>query len=466
MNRAPFDDVLVVLPGIMGSTLLDRDGREVWGQDAATLHGLLRGGTSRLALPAGIGDEHPGDGITPGVLMPGIYASVGVWTTSLGYRRLLDHLTRRYTLTPDNLVAFAYDWRLSNRYNGRRLKRVVEPVLARWREQPGRRDAKLVFLCHSMGGLVARWYTEREGGATHTRTLLTIGTPHRGAAKAIDRLVNGVRLKLGRFGIDLTEVARGLPALHQLLPSYACIEEGGALRTIAEAGGLPGVSAAALDDAARFHAQLDGSPDTARLHPLVGINQPTAASARITRGTAVLQRTMLTAEGIAVDRLGDGTVPRFAAYPKGFGDRFPALSWSAQTHGGLPGHRGVLDQIDGVLTGTGVEFRASGTAIGVEADPLVLAGEPLTVRAESTDPALLMDAQLIEPATGTPVARQVMRHLGAGRHEATFVGLPSGGYVVRVGALRHPDPLLDPVTAPTVVVDPSALGGSGAVQGA
>ncbi|MGW5633591.1 hypothetical protein [Streptomyces sp. NPDC003832] len=48
-----------------------------------------------------------------------------------------------------------------------------------------------------MGGLVARWYIKKCGGAGHTRKLIT----------------------LGPLSFDLT-----LPSLHQFLPEYACIE--------------------------------------------------------------------------------------------------------------------------------------------------------------------------------------------------------------------------------------------------
>ena len=42
-----------------------------------------------------------------------------------------------------------------------------------------------------MGGLIARWYIEQCGGAEITSKLITLGTPYRGAARALDQLVNG-----------------------------------------------------------------------------------------------------------------------------------------------------------------------------------------------------------------------------------------------------------------------------------
>lgn len=121
---------------------------------------------------------------------------------------------------PANLVTMPYDWRLSNRYNGRRLKSIVEPALERWRAQGGEfADAKLVFICHSMGGLVARWYLEREDGAEVTRRLVTLGTPYRGALCALDQLVNGVRKGIGPFKVNLSAFRAGdVPARHLLRP--------------------------------------------------------------------------------------------------------------------------------------------------------------------------------------------------------------------------------------------------------
>jgi triacylglycerol esterase/lipase EstA (alpha/beta hydrolase family) len=122
-------------------------------------------------------------------------------------------------------VVFAYDWRLSNRHSAERLRVRVEECLERWRaSDPSRADARLVFICHSMGGLVARWYIERLGGAEVTRVLVTLGTPHRGAAKALEQLADGVRKGPAPLKVDLTAFARSLPSSYQLLPEYACIE--------------------------------------------------------------------------------------------------------------------------------------------------------------------------------------------------------------------------------------------------
>ena len=124
-------DVVVVLPGIMGSVLRDAHGDDVWKLSAGSiLKGLLGRGKAikRLQLPDGIGDDHPGDGVTATALMPDMHVVPGIWTVTVGYERLLAWFRESFDVVeadprdPDrvvNFVQFPYDWRLSNRYNAR-----------------------------------------------------------------------------------------------------------------------------------------------------------------------------------------------------------------------------------------------------------------------------------------------------------------------------------------------------------
>lgn len=165
-HRQPIHDLVVVLPGILGSTLA-RDGALVWAPSAgAVWRAIASFGASLkgLTLPPDLGDGHPGDGVEPLALMPDLHLLPGVWTFHFGYGRLLAWLTSRFTLElpdpadpsrPANLLPFAYDWRLSNRFNARRLKAAVEPALERWRASGGpRQEARLILIGHSMGGRI------------------------------------------------------------------------------------------------------------------------------------------------------------------------------------------------------------------------------------------------------------------------------------------------------------------------
>jgi hypothetical protein len=81
-------DLVVVLPGIMGSTLgvrtTDREPRDnlVWAPTAGAVWKNLTGAhrIQDYALPDGIGDEPPSDGIEPVGLMPDVHAIPGIWT--------------------------------------------------------------------------------------------------------------------------------------------------------------------------------------------------------------------------------------------------------------------------------------------------------------------------------------------------------------------------------------------------
>src|SRR5580692_9560417 len=259
-------DFVVFLPGIMGSTL-SRDGKLVWGPSAGAALRAVRtfgGSIKQLELPDGVGDEHPGGGVEPVGVMPDLHVLPGLWTIQVGYERRAGWLESAFGLVrvtaegpPGNFLPVAYDWRLSNRYNGRRLKTLVEPALERWRgRDKAYADARVIFICHSMGGLVARWYIQREGGAAVTAKLITLGTPHRGALNSLEQLVNGVHKGPGPFRVDLTGFARSLPATYQLLPEYACLESASGLAKTTETV-VPELSAAMAADAMRFHDQLD-----------------------------------------------------------------------------------------------------------------------------------------------------------------------------------------------------------------
>ena len=145
-------------------------------------------------------------------------------------------------------------------------------------------------MCHSMGGLIARWYIEKCGGAEITRKLITLGTPYRGAARALGQLVNGAHPGLGPFRLDLTRFARSMPSLHQLMPEYACIQQGDDL---AKTTGitLPELDTAMVTDAMRFYTDLQDAEakrpqSLAATHAIVGTTQPTATTARADRAAA------------------------------------------------------------------------------------------------------------------------------------------------------------------------------------
>ncbi|HEY3004447.1 MAG TPA: hypothetical protein VGJ44_19020, partial [Kribbellaceae bacterium] len=64
-DRGDFTDFIVVMPGIMGSTLY-KDGKPVWEPSSGAVLNAVRSfgrNLKQLELPPGIGDDHPGDGV-------------------------------------------------------------------------------------------------------------------------------------------------------------------------------------------------------------------------------------------------------------------------------------------------------------------------------------------------------------------------------------------------------------------
>jgi pimeloyl-ACP methyl ester carboxylesterase len=465
-------DLVVVVPGIMGSSLADRNGREVWGLSVGTvLKALMRLGPSldRLTLPAEFADDPAPDGVVPTGLIGAFHVIPGLWTPVQGYDTLVRFLLKpRFDLmldrpdAPGNLLLFAYDWRLSNRHTAELLKQRVERALTRWREsRPERQDAKAIFVCHSMGGLVARWYLDKLEGAEITRALITAGTPHRGALKALEQLVNGLRVGFDPIKTDLTKFARSLPSSYQLLPEYACIEEsGGGLAKTTELG-LPGLDPALVTDGMEFHQDLDGSAPLAYpLHPVVGIGQPTWATARI--GDDELVEPLGTIENR--EPAGDGTVPRFSARPKAMAERDPALQGLSEGHGSLVVHKAVLDQLDFVLTAEEVTYRASaengvarGQALGISVPDLHDPGEPVEVAIRSLDGNRVLEVAAVDElgrCSKSELVRFGRQEDEAGRSigSASIKGLDPGGYLITLRAPDDPQGLeISPLHATTFV---------------
>jgi hypothetical protein len=141
-------DVVVVVPGIMGSELVDSRNRSIWSVSAGALCNAIRtlgNSLRRLELEKGIDDNAPvGEKQMEATRLVGsLHVIPGLWTPITGYDGLLNflrsarfHLVEQVPGSEDripNLIPFPYDWRLSNRYNGRRLAKEAVRALNRWR---------------------------------------------------------------------------------------------------------------------------------------------------------------------------------------------------------------------------------------------------------------------------------------------------------------------------------------------
>ncbi|HEX2980182.1 MAG TPA: hypothetical protein VHO48_07950, partial [Anaerolineaceae bacterium] len=334
-NLRNMDDLIIIIPGVMGSVLQRSNGQEAWGCKGGVFNNLVTLGkiAKCLALRADIGDSEPQDGVTASGLMPGLHLLPGFWGID-GYNEMIGSLRKSFNLhevtsaTPGNLLLFPYDWRLSNRVSAQKLKETAERELDRWREHKKNKNAKLILICHSMGGLVARWFLEVLGGRMITKHLVTLGTPYQGSIDALSTLANGLTIDFGPIGVNLTELVRSLPSVYQLLPTYHCVDPGDKqLRLLTELKNVPNLDARRVENAAAFHYTIaeeikkrSATGETApyQITAIQGIKQPTAQSALLrTIGFPNPIQPIFSLNGD--DWGGDGTVPRPSSRPPEFG---------------------------------------------------------------------------------------------------------------------------------------------------
>jgi hypothetical protein len=452
MSREKMPDVVVLLPGITGS-VLKKYGKVVWGWSGRALFGgMLSGGSSMVKALSLAEDPHDvddlGDGITADSLMSDLHIFPRLWKID-GYTRIAQLIQQRFDVTPGkNFFEFPYDWRRDNRVAARKLARQSHDWLRAWRESSGNRSARLILVAHSMGGLVSRYFLEVLDGWKDTRALVTFGTPYRGSVNALDTLANGLRE--GPMGVmDLSSLARTLTSIYQLLPRYPTYDTGdGNLVRVGETSGIPNVDAAKAAAALAFHNEIDDAVETHRkereyrdngylIFPVVGINQPTAQSARRSDNGVEILRTY---DGD--DHSGDGTVPRVSAVPiEKSRDRDEMFA--ATRHASLQNADAVLAHLDGVLTGNYIlldQYRTRDAEarerklvvqLSLDLEDLYSSSEPIILRARPNAEAPGLRAALVSADTGAEVAIEPLRP-DADWQTVEFRPQPAGAYRVTV----------------------------------
>ena len=466
MAKQPMKDIIVLLPGILGS-VLERDGDEVWAPSPGAIgRALWRLGRNLndLALAADPWESDDlGDGVRATRLMPDVHIVPGFWGID-GYSGIASMIRSTFDVTDGvNFFELPYDWRRDNRVAARALKKLADESLhARRKDVP---DAKLVLIGHSMGGLVSRYYLECLDGWRDTRALITFGTPYRGSINAVDFLANGFVKKVGPLKlIDLSKLLHSLTSVYQLLPVYPCIDLGeGYVRPAETADRIPGLDESRAKAALQFHHDIrDGTashPSSAyAIHSIVGITQGTKQSARLDDGRMVLDEKGFDGE----DRMGDGTVPRVSATPietDDWGGYQPM--YSSDKHGSLQNDDAVRTQLAGILTERSAsafrgdeEFDRS-RGIPVDLAELLSVGEPLDLRAGPGRSGLTLAVDVVDLATGRGVFdTPILLHPDAdGFHTGVVPPLPSGDYRVRVAGVGDSAALADPVHSLLCVFD-------------
>jgi hypothetical protein len=433
-----FPDVLVVLPGIMGS-VLEKDGRVLWDVSGSAMIRAIRnlGSTAKqLALAGDSPDsENLGDGIRATRLIKDVQLIPGFWKID-GYTKLASALQSAFELRAgENYFEFPYDWRRDNRASAGRLSRLARRAVTRWRERSGNADAKLCILAHSMGGLVARHFVECMEGWTLTRRLITFGTPFRGSLNALNILANGLSVRAVNLD-SFSEMARTFTSVYQLLPQYQCYATGdGKLGRIGETAGIPNVDFKRAEQALRWHREMDdcaarnqknGRPGY-RLHPIVGAFQTTLQGARAA-GRRVEMLTEYPGPNGPTD--GDGTVSEVSAVPPE--EESDSAVYVSQHHASIQNTDHVLEHVLKLLTVRDLssirgESLPESARLSLELSDLYTSSEPVAVVARAVGEDREVSATLQEASSGQLVAETRMQ-FASGAYNATFKPLGPGAY--------------------------------------
>jgi hypothetical protein len=442
MPKLEMPDVIVLLPGITGS-VMKKYGKVVWGYSAKTIaKALFTAGGSMvvdLALPHDDPDvDDLGDGIVADALMPDLHLLPGIWKID-GYGKVVETIKATFAVTEGkNFFQFPYDWRRHNKVAARKLAKAAHNWLENWRRSSGNQNAKLVLIGHSMGGLVSRYYLECMEGWKVTKALITFGTPYRGSLNALDGLANGMR----KGPLEISELARQLTGLYELLPVFECCDVGdGKLVRVGETVRIPNVDPAKAAAALRFHREIEAAVTANRelpqyrsagyqIYPVVGAAQQTNLSARLAGGKLEMLQTY---NGQALS--GDGTVPRFSAIPLELSENPTSAMYAGTQHGSLQNSDAVITHLTGILSALDLDlgsFKKPRVQAALEVEDVYRGGEPVTVHARPSRDGAKLSATLWDRSTKKLVSSAEMKPFGGDWLGAEFGPPPAGAYWVRV----------------------------------
>lgn len=391
--------LVVVIPGIGGSELADASGTIVYKAGRRSLVGA--------ALDPSVLDAS--NELRPvGLVGP---CSLIFWQLVTGYDGLLNGISNGLGLSPGDVVtageelvnpdatvvAFPYDFRRSVEHIAKDLDRVV-----RQRAQ-GRR---VVLVAHSMGGLIASWWWAFLSEGIDVDQIITLGTPYRGAAKALDVLVNG-RMHFGPINVPqaVIDTVRTWDSVFDLLPHYQVVNGNDKYRyphelpsgTTSAVTGFSGKARAAYLKNRRLHRAMADKVSESGRNPFTvyysqGHRTLGCASIDSHANQLVVAKGNPRAFPANWDG-GDGTVPAFSMIPDIVERDFSRWRRLAGKHQGLVEEKPVFEHVSEYArdrlpaAARGARGHDADAYLQVDLEDVVLAGTQAEVRLRVVDKA-------------------------------------------------------------------------------
>lgn len=187
---------IIFIPGIAGSSLKNNANQTLWlSTNTSYLNKLAcyENGTSKnqISTPA---ENHIIDNLS---------------------NNIINSLNNNFSSTHD-IILFKYDWRLSCATAALKLEQVVQNY------------SEVVFVAHSMGGLVAsKFLAKSSANRAKVSKVITIGTPYTGAVKGLYVMETGnlteilsiPLVPLTNIQTTIKNLVCNFPAVYELLPN-------------------------------------------------------------------------------------------------------------------------------------------------------------------------------------------------------------------------------------------------------
>ena len=131
MPKEKMSDVIVLLPGLMGS-ILSKGGKDIWTASVGSLlSGVLTGGgrfKDLILREDPPGQDDLGDGVVASKVMPDVHMIPGLWKID-GYSKVGKTIKDTFDVTEgQNYFEFPYDWRRDARVSAE-LRQKLDAIL-------------------------------------------------------------------------------------------------------------------------------------------------------------------------------------------------------------------------------------------------------------------------------------------------------------------------------------------------